>query len=368
MKIMHLLPSLSSGGVEQVVLEICRGMQEYGVESVVVSGGGGMVKDVEAAGARHYTRPIGKKHPATLWQVWRMAQLLRAEKPDILHIHSRVPAWVGCLALRLLRPQERPHLLTTFHGYYSVNRYSAIMTRGERIIAVSRFTKKHILECYPHTAPEKVLVIDNTIDLTEHHPHYRPTEEWLERWRREHPQLEGKYVLCLPSRITRWKGGEHLVPVLTGLKKRGIPVHAIIPGEAKKGKEAFKRELEQRFQAAGLSEDVTWLGLRRDIRDIFCVSDVVLSLSLKPETFGKISLEALALGRPVAGYEHGGVGEQLEHFLPEGMVPVGDTEAMVERLAEWYRRPPVLKQPVGAPYRRQDMIDAHLQLYRQICS
>ena len=368
MKIMHLLPSLSSGGVEQVVLELCRGMREHGVESVVVSGGGGLVKDVEVAGAKHYTRSIGKKSPATLWQVWRMAQLLRAEKPNILHIHSRVPAWVGCLAMRLLRREERPHLLTTFHGFYSVNRYSAIMTRGERIIAVSRFTKQHILEAYPSTLPERIIVIDNSIDLSEHNPTYRPSAEWLQRWRAEHPQLSGKYVLCLPSRITRWKGGEHLVPILAGLKALGIPAHIIIPGETKKGKEGFLRELKARFAAAGLSEDVTWLGLRRDIREIFCVSDVVLSLSLKPETFGKVSLEALALGRPVAGYAHGGVGEQLEQFLPEGMIPVGDTDAMAARLAEWYRTPPVLKKPVGSPYRREDMIQAHLELYHQLIS
>ena len=327
-----------------------------------------MVRDIEAASARHYTRPIGKKTPATLWQVWKMAQLLRAEKPDILHMHSRVPAWVGYLAYRLLPQEARPKLLTTFHGFYSVNRYSAIMTKGEQIIAVSRFTKKHILECYPGVPEQKICVIDNSIDLKEHHPAYRPSTEWQENWRRENPQLAGKYVLCLPSRITRWKGGEHLIPILRGLKDRGIPAHAVIPGEAKKGKEAFLHELKRGFAAAGLSDDVTWLGLRRDIREIFCMSDVVLSLSLKPETFGKISLEALALGRPVAGYAHGGVGEQLEQFLPEGMIPVGDTDAMVARLAEWYHTPPSLKQPVGSPYKRQDMIDAHLALYRQILS
>lgn len=366
MKILHLLPSLSSGGVEQVVLELCQGMHSHGHECVVVSGGGPMVEAVEATGARHITRPIGKKRLSTLWQVVEMVRILRTEKPDILHMHSRVPAWVGYLAYKWLSPKERPVLLTTFHGFYSVNAYSAVMTKGERIIAVSRFTKKHILECYPSTPEQKICVIDNTIDLDTENTSYRPTAEWLDKWQAEHPQLQGKYILCLPSRITRWKGAEHLVPILSGLKERGIPAHVLIAGEVKKGKEAFKHELERRFAQAGLREDITWLGLRRDVRDIFCVSDVVLSLSLKPETFGKVSLEALALGRPVAGYEHGGVGEQLEQFLPEGMIPVGDTEAMVERLAAWYHEPPTLKRPVGAPYRRQDMIRSHLDLYQSL--
>lgn len=366
MKIMHLLPSLSSGGVEQVVLELCQGMAKHGAESVVVSAGGGMVEAVEATGAKHITRPIGKKRLRTLLEIGKMVKLLRAERPDILHLHSRVPAWVGYLAYKRLRPEERPRLLTTFHGYYSVNAYSAIMTKGERIIAVSRFTKEHILECYPNTPAEKICVIPNTIDPAEENPNYRPDEEWLAQWRSEHPELAGKYVLCLPSRITRWKGAEHLVPLLLGLKKRGVPVHALIAGEAKKGKEAFAQELKNKIADAGLTDSVTWLGLRRDIKNIFYVSDVILSLSLKPETFGKISLEALALGRPVAGYDHGGVGEQLAEFLPEGMIPVGDTEAMAERLADWYHCPPSLTHPVGAPYRRQDMIDSHFKLYQSL--
>lgn len=366
MKIMHLLPSLSSGGVEQVVLEICQGMHEHGEECVVVSAGGPMVPAIEATGAKHITRPIGKKRLSTLLQVREMMRLIRAERPDILHLHSRVPAWVGYLAHKFLRPEERPVLLTTFHGHYSVNAYSAIMTKGERIIAVSRFIKQHILERYPSTPENRICVIDNTIDPTRENPDYRPSSEWLAKWRAENPHLAGKYILCLPSRITRWKGAEHLAPILCSLKARGVPAHALILGEAKKGKEAFKRELVQKYAQAGISSDVTWLGLRRDVQDIFCVSDVILSLSLQPESFGKISLEALALGKPVAGYAHGGISEQLEQFLPAGMIPVGDTEAMAARLAEWYRCPPTLRQPVGKPYRRQDMIESHLSLYRSL--
>ena len=96
------------------------------------------------------------------------------------------------------------------------------------------------------------------------------------------------------------------------------------------------------------------------------VSNVVLSLSLQPESFGKTTLEALALGKPVAGFDHGGVSEQLEEYLPEGRVPTGDAEAMADLLARWYAAPPRLVKPVGSPYLRQDMIPAHLNLYRSL--
>ncbi len=367
MKVMHLLPSLSSGGVEQVVLELCQGLCAAGVDCVVVSAGGSMVEAVEAAGARHICRPIGRKSLATLLQVRRMAALLREEKPDVLHLHSRVPAWVGYLACKLLPPAERPALVTSFHGFHSVNAYSAIMAKGDRVVAVSHCMKEHILSCYPNTAAEAdIRVIPNSVDTELNHPGYRPTEDWWARWRQDYPELEGKYTLCLPGRITRLKGATHLIPLLRELRGRGIPAHAVIVGETKKGKEAYRDELKQGFEEAGLAEAVTWTGHRSDLRDVLVACDVTLSLTLQPESFGKTTLEALALGRPVAGYEHGGVGEQLQVFLPEGRVPTGDPHAMAEKLAAWYTARPTPKLPVPAPYRRCDMIKAHLELYGEI--
>lgn len=368
MKVMHLLPSLSSGGVEQVVLELCQGLTEQGVECIVVSAGGPMVPGIEEAGARHITRPIGKKSLFTLMQVGKLARLLKEEQPEILHLHSRVPAWVGHLAVKRLPKHKRPKVVSTFHGFHSVNFYSGIMARGDSVIAVSRCMKEHILENYPRTAADTITVIPNSVDVSQNYPEYRPSDEWMQQWQATYPELAGKYTLCLPGRITRLKGATHLPPIIAALKAQGIPAHAVIVGETKKGKEAIRQEIEQAFEDAGLSQDVTWTGHRRDLRDVLCACDVTLSLTLQPESFGKTTLEALALGRPVAGYEHGGVGEQLEVFLPGGKVPTGDTAAMAARLAEWYRQRPTPTLPVPAPYRREDMINAHLELYKSLLS
>lgn len=365
MKVMHLLPSLSSGGVEQVVLELCQGLGAAGVENVVVSAGGAMVAAVEAAGARHITRPIGKKSIFTLLQVSKMRRLIREEKPDVLHLHSRVPAWVGVLACRGLSKEARPFLVTTFHGFHSVNAYSAVMAKGDKVIAVSRCMKQHIVENYPATPEQNIVVIPNSVDITTHYPEYRPSQEWVAAWKAQYPELDGKYTLCLPGRITRIKGAEHLIPILCDLKAAGIPAHAVIVGECKKGKEAYKEEVKAAFAAAGLASDVTWTGHRTDLRDVLCVCDITLSLTTQPESFGKTTLDALSLGRPVAGYEHGGVGEQLEVFLPEGRVPACDPHAMAKRLAAWYTDRPSPRLPIPAPYRREDMIQAHLELYRK---
>ena len=99
---------------------------------------------------------------------------------------------------------------------------------------------------------------------------------------------------------------------------------------------------------------------------MLCACDVTLSLTLQPESFGKTTLDALSLGRAVAGYEHGGVGEQLDVFLPQGRVPACDPAAMAELLAAWYGNLPVPALPIPAPYRREDMINAHAELYRSL--
>lgn len=366
MKVIHLLPSLSSGGVEQVVLELCEGLQTAGVSNLVVSAGGAMVPAIEQTGARHLMRPIGRKSLLTFLQIRPMVALLRSERPDILHLHSRVPAWVGYLACKRLRPEERPAIVTSFHGFHSVNAYSAIMAAGDRVIAVSRCMKQHILENYPRTPEGRICVIPNSVDLNRNYPGFRPDEAWWARWRADYPELQGKYTLCLPGRITRIKGAEHLIPILRELHAAGIPAHAVIVGECKKGKEALKSELQAAFAQAGLSAAVTWTGHRRDLREVLCACDVTLSLTLQPESFGKTTLDALSLGRPVAGYEHGGVGEQLEVFLPQGRVPACDAHAMAQRLTDWYHHVPAPKLPIPPPYRREDMIGAHLALYREL--
>lgn len=368
MKVMHLLPSLSSGGVEQVVLELCEGLCAAGVENVVVSAGGSMVPAIEATGARHITRPIGKKSLLTLLQVGRTARLIREEKPDILHLHSRVPAWVGHLACRRIPAAERPAIVSTFHGFHSVNAYSGIMAKGDRIIAVSRCMREHILKNYPSTPAGSIVVIPNSVDSEKFNPDYRPSAEWLEKWYADYPELKDKFTLCLPGRITRLKGAPHLGPILKQLRSKGIPAHAVIVGETKKGKEAYRDEVQNGFVAEGVADHITWTGHRRDLADVLCACDVTLSLTLQPESFGKTTLEALSLGRPVAGYEHGGVGEQLEQFLPAGMIPTGNTTAMADLLEKWYTERPTPLSPVPAPYRRTDMIQAHIALYKAVTS
>ncbi|MDO9008504.1 MAG: glycosyltransferase, partial [Thiobacillus sp.] len=149
--VLQLLPALESGGVERGTLEIAQALVARGHRALVMSAGGRQVSSLVAAGGEHFTWAIGRKRFKTLLLVGKLRKFLLEQKVDILHARSRVPAWIAYLAWRGMNPATRPRFITTVHGLYGVNRYSGIMTRGERVIAVSNTVRDYILREYPDT-------------------------------------------------------------------------------------------------------------------------------------------------------------------------------------------------------------------------
>ena len=335
MKVFQILPELNAGGVERGTLEVGKYLVDQGHESIVISNGGRLITQLEAEGSRHISLPVHKKRLSSLKQVKVLRRLFEEERPDILHLRSRLPAWLAYLAWRKMDPQTRPRLVTTVHGFYSVNAYSKIMTRGEQVICVSNSVKDYVQKNYPDVQENKLTVIHRGVDPVMFPYGFKPTPEWLEIWHQQYPQLEGKYVVTLPGRITRWKGQLDFIKVIAGLKEKEIPVHGLIVGEPHPKKLEFLEEVKNAIRAAGVENNVTLVGHRSDLREVMATSDVVVSCSTDPEAFGRVTLEALAIGKPVAAYSHGGVAEQLDAILSEGKIKVGDIDAMGALLEKW---------------------------------
>ncbi len=366
-KVVQMLPALDAGGVETGTLEVGRHLVECGDESMVVSGGGRLAERLQQEGSRHINWPVGRKSPRTLAYVRRLRLFLEAVRPDILHLRSRVPAWIGWLAWRKMDPLTRPGLVTSVHGFYSVNRYSKIMTRGERVIAVSESIADYVREHYPSTPRERIRVIPRGVSPERFPYGFQPDPGWLERWRSEYPGLAGHPVITLPARITRWKGAIEFVSLMKRLLDRGHPVRGLIVGEPHPRKQDYYREVLRTIESAGLLDKVYLPGHRSDLREIMAVSEVVVSLSSDPEAFGRVTLEALALGRPTAGFDHGGVGEQLSALLPEGRVPVGDLAAMEELLDSWLREG-APKPARENPFTLERMVRSTREVYAELAS
>ncbi|MGR9053686.1 MAG: glycosyltransferase, partial [Gammaproteobacteria bacterium] len=162
--VIQVLPSLEGGGVEKGTLEIGAYLAGLGHRSIVVSAGGRMVDRLIAEGSEHIAADIGAKRLSTLRYIFWFRRLLREIRPDIVHLRSRLPAWIAYLGWTSLPEGERPRLVTTFHSHHTVNRYSEIMAIGERVITVSDSMRDYIVASYPRVDPAKIRVIHRGVD------------------------------------------------------------------------------------------------------------------------------------------------------------------------------------------------------------
>lgn len=364
LKVIQILPALDSGGVERCTLETARALVAAGHESIVISQGGRMVMQLEAEGSRHIQMPVHRKSFSSLFQVGPLRRLLQDLAPDILHARSRVPAWIAWLAWRKLAIERRPHFVTTMHGLNSVSFYSAIMTRGEAVIAGSQTVYDYIRQHYPATPVERMHLIPEGVDPVEFPYGYQPSESWLQQWRHDYPHLAGKTVLALPGRLTRLKGHDTFIQLIHQLKNDFPQIHGLIVGGAEEKKAAYAEEIRQYVKQEGLEPFITFTGHRSDIREVFSQCDLVFSLSTKPETFGRTVLEAIRLGKPVIAWNKGGVGEILKVCYPRGKVTDGNSNELTHITRQWLESPD--RPADSAHFLLKTMCDNTLSLYENL--
>jgi glycosyltransferase involved in cell wall biosynthesis len=364
--VLQLLPALQGGGVERGTLDVAAGLVRRGHRSLVVSAGGRLLPELLAGGSEHISYPLGRKSLFSLRYVLPLRRVLKTAAVDIVHARSRLPAWITWLAWSGMDPATRPRFITTIHGLYSVNAYSAVMIKGEQLIAVSDVARDYVLSHYPGLDPGRIHVIYRGVDPVAYPAGFTPAQEWLADWYHRYPQLQGRYVVCLPGRIGPRKGVHDFVALIAELKQAGHPVHGLIVGELAPHQRKLAGQLSAAARAAGVADAITCSGFRKDLREILSVCSAVVSLSRYPEAFGRTVNEALSLGIPVAGYDHGGVGEQLARHFPAGLVPFGNHTAMAERLSAWMAAPPSM---AGVqPYTLDDMLNNTFDLYQQLAA
>jgi len=361
--VLQLVPALDAGGVERATLEIAQALVARGHRASVISAGGRMLPELLATGAEHQTLPIGAKSLHTLRLVAPLRLALQQLAPDIVHVRSRLPAWLLRLALRGWRG-PLPQVVSTVHGLNSPGFYSKIMTRAERVICVSQTVHDHLLHHYPRTDPARLCVIARGIDPAQYPRGFVPSVRWQQAFAAEFPQLQGGRLLLLPGRGTRLKGHREAVNLLAALRARGEDARLLLLGAVQSGREHYLAEI--RRHAAGLGV-LPWLAMtppRADVRELYASADLVLQLSSKPEAFGRTVLEALSIGRPLLGWAHGGVGELLHQLYPVGAVRRGDQSALADAAIGLLTcMPPV---PADIPFTLQAMQEATLRQYQQL--
>ncbi|MEX0605671.1 MAG: glycosyltransferase family 4 protein [Marinobacter sp.] len=328
MKILQVLPALYSGGVERGTVEFASDLVRQGHDSFVVSNGGPMVEQLVQRGSRHIKLPVHRKSPASFGQILPMRDLLRDIKPDIVHVRSRMPAWITWLACKGLPRVDRPALVSTFHGMYSVNAYSAIMAKADHVIAVSDCVRNYVLNNFK-VAPEQLTVIQRGVDVDGFRERKLDTA-WRDELLNANPQLKGKRLIMMPGRISRWKGQLNFLEMMALIRQQNPDCHGIVVGGVEPGKDHFMTELEQRRKELDLGETVSFLGQRNDMGNLYLIASLVCHMSTKPEPFGRTVTEALASGTPVVAFDRGGAAETLRACFPVGLVTPDDTAAFAK--------------------------------------
>ena len=365
--VVQLLPALQAGGVERSTIEIADALVRAGHRAVVVSAGGRLLSALEATGAEHVMLDIGRKSPLTLRHAWTLRRLLVQLGPDIVHARSRLPAWIGWRALQGMPPARRPRFVTTVHGLNSPSRYSAIMARGERAICVSRTVRDYVLGHYPRTDPERLRVVARGIDPDAFPRRPHPDRDARAQAAAEFPALGGDGpLLLLPGRGTRLKGHADALTLLATLRADGLDARLWMPGARVAGRERYLDELDREAAALGIQGALAMTQATDRVAGAYAASDLVLQLSRKPEAFGRTVVEALSTGRPVLGWDHGGVGELLRELQPAGAVAPFDPVALAARARQWLQTPPA--PPATIPYTLSAMQDATLAVYDELHS
>lgn len=364
--VLQVLPALESGGTERGVLEVAKALVAAGNRSLVISAGGRMVAELTGQGSEHFTRRLGTKSPLTSCHIPWLRRFLQEQNVDVVDMHSRMPAWIAFAAWKSLPRSRRPALISTVHGLHSVSYYSSIMCRGEHVVAVSDSVAEYIRRYYPFVPGDRLHVIHRGIDGAEFPRGFQASEDWKVAFYDRFPQTADKQLLTLIGRITRLKGHEDFLKLLARLRDRRIMVHGLIVGDADPRKAAYLSEIKSLAAALNLNNHVTFTGLRPDVQEIYAISSIVLSLASTPESFGRTVAEALSIGTPVVGYNHGGVAEILAAQFPSGTVETSNLDALENKVAEILALRP-RPTPGSNAFEKCSMLRRTLDLYESAC-
>jgi glycosyltransferase involved in cell wall biosynthesis len=360
--VLQVLPALESGGTERGVIEVAEALVAAGHRSIVISAGGRKVVELTKLGSEHVKIDLGTKSPLTLRHIPWLRRFLLEQNVDVVDIHSRMPGWITFAAWRSLPVCRRPALVSTVHGFYSVNSYSSIMCRGQHVVAVSDSVADYIRQNYSFVPDERLHVIHRGIDQAEFPRGFRPTMAWESEFFHQFPAAANKKILAIVGRISRLKGHLDFIRLVGELRVHDHDIHGLIVGDVDPRKSAYREEIRQMIATMGLHDHVTFTGHRSDVREIYSISRVVLCLSSTPESFGRTVAEAISIGTPVVAYSHGGVAEILAAEFPEGAVECQNFGALTARVRHVLDRADLCIPGINR-FEKSAMLERTLQLY-----
>jgi glycosyltransferase involved in cell wall biosynthesis len=360
MIIVQLLPELNEGGVERGVVELNREYVKKGINSFVISAGGKLENQIGIDGGKHINFDVCSKNIFTLFtRVSGLRKILKDLKPDIIHIRSRVPAWLVFFANKSLNIK----VVSTVHGFNSVSFYSKVMTKADAVICVSNSIKEYIQKHYG-TKESKITIIPRGIDLELFNLN-NIDEKFINDFKKEF-DLENSFIISSVGRVTQLKDYETFIKATFIIKKKMSKVKALIVGGVRSDKEDYLKSLKKLIKELDLEKNIIFTGSQNKIAEIYALSDVVVSSSKKPESFGRAVAESIALNTPVVATNHGGVKDIIIENENGFFFEVGDEKELASKIIEAKKLSFDGYNYISNNFSLENMLDKNLKIYRNL--
>lgn len=341
MKVIQILPQMNVGGVERGVLDLVRYFKPKGITSIVISGGGRLVAELEKEGITHYQLPVHKKSAAALLSIPKLRKILREENADIIHARSRVPGWISFFATRNLKTQ----FITTAHGIYQNKFWSEVMGWGKTVICPSGAVARHMKENFG-TPEDKIVIIPRWVDL--------------EKFKfSDYRQRQKSNIIVTVGRISASKGYEYLLQGFKKLVRFNPYLKLKIIGFPDKSKVKYFQYLKSLVTRYSLNYNVQFAGFCPDIENVLRQARMLVAPSIIEESFGRVIVEAFACGVPVLATKVGGFTEIIEDGKDGILVEPKNSNALADGILKIMNDPQLAaKLTVNAREKVQNLYTA----------
>ena len=336
LKVLQVIPRLGYGGAEIGCYDLAHYLKEQKSSSFIATSGGELLKYIDKKKVKLFRLPVHSKNPLLiLINIFILTFIVLFYKINIIHVRSRAPAWSCYYVSKITRCK----LVTTFHGTYNFNnsikkKYNAIMLQSDCVIAGSNFIFSHIKEKYPEyiSRIKKFLVIFRGINTEYYDPDNIKEADRIKFLKKLNIDANKKIIL-MPGRLTEWKGQEIFIEALNDLKiKYGYKNFIAILLGSDQGRKIYKKKLIRLIERFRLNNEVIFLERTPSMPVAYSVSSVIVSASIEPEAFGRISVEAQSMKKPIVASDIGGSRETIVDNKTGLLFSSSDHHSLSEKL------------------------------------
>ena len=314
-KVLQVIPKLGYGGAETGCYDLAHYLSEKDCTSYVSTSGGELLKFVKKKKVKIFRLPVHSKNPFLIFiNAIILSILILINNINIVHARSRAPAW-SCYLACLITGRN---FITTFHGTYNFKSnmkkfYNSVMLRSKLTIAGSNFIFNHINLNYNKylNKNKKLRVIFRGIN-TDYYNKKNISILKQEKLKKEWELFPNRFAILMPGRLTNWKGQEKFIEALNILIEdyNNLNFQAIILG-SDQGRTVYKKRLVNLVQRYRLNKKIKFIDHCKEMPLAYSIADVVVSASIEPEAFGRVSVEAQAMEKPIIASNLGGSKETI---------------------------------------------------------